>query len=203
MPLLDQIKNSDKPYIIGVDEVGYGCIAGPLVICAVKAPKDWSYPGLNDSKKLSEKKRNKLSAELKNNKDITYSIVFYEANKIDSFAKNGQNVGNALRELYTQAIKNLDYQNSLIVIDGVHKLEEIEQISLPKADALLPSAMAASILAKVYRDNRMVELSKLYPVYGFDKHKGYGVKSHLQALNKHGPSAIHRFCYEPVKSMVK
>jgi ribonuclease HII len=202
--MLDQIKNTDKKYIIGVDEVGYGCLAGPLVIGAVRAPKNWTWPKLNDSKKLSEKRRVQLDAEIRASGQVTFAIAFYEANKIDSFADKGENVGNALRELYANAISQLDTTESLIVLDGVHKIDGIDHIALPKADSLVPATMAASVLAKVWRDNRMVELSKYYPDFGFDKHKGYPTPAHLEVLCRLGrPSAIHRFCYEPIKSMVK
>lgn len=195
--------SADKNFIIGIDECGYGSLAGPLVIGAVRAPKDWTWPKLNDSKKLSEKRRVQLDAEIRASGQVTFAISFYEANKIDSFAAKGENVGNALRELYANAINQLDQTDSLIVLDGVHKIEGMCHISLPKADSLVPATMAASVIAKVYRDNRMIELSKYYPDYGFENHKGYGTKDHLEALHKLGPSSIHRFCYEPIKSMVK
>lgn len=201
--MLDLIKNSNKNFIIGVDEVGYGCLAGPLVVCAVRAPKLWSWPKLDDSKKLTEKRRESISAALKASGQITYSIVYYEANKLDTFAKDNKNMGDALRELYAQAIAGLDQTDSLIVLDGIHKIPDVCHISLPKADGLVQATSAASVLAKVYRNNRMVELAKIYPNYAFESNKGYGSKTHMDALKKFGPCAIHRFCYEPIKSMVK
>lgn len=201
--ILDLIKNSDKNFVIGVDEVGYGCLAGPLVVCAARTPKLWSWPKLDDSKKLSEKRRESISAAVRASGQITYSIAYYEANKLDTFSKDNKNMGDALRELYAQAIAGLDQTDSLIVLDGTHKIPGVNHISLPKADSLVQAASAASVIGKVYRDNRMVELAKFYPDYGFDLHKGYGTSFHMAALKKFGPCAIHRFCYEPIKSIMK
>lgn len=195
--------SADKKFIIGIDECGYGALAGPLVVCAARTPRLWSWPKLDDSKKLTEKRRKSISAAIKESGQITYSIAFYEANKLDTFSKDNKNMGDALRELYATAIAGLDQTDSLIVLDGVHKIPDVCHISLPKADGLVQATSAASVIAKVYRDNRMVELAKFYPNYGFEDHKGYGSKFHMDALKKFGPCAIHRFCYEPIKSMVR
>jgi ribonuclease HII len=197
---LDLIKSSDKEYIIGIDECGYGALAGPLVIGAVRSPKNWNWKSLNDSKKLSEKKRVEIEAQIRASGDITFAISFYDANKLDSFAAKGKNIGNALRELYANAIEQLDTNNCLIVLDGIHTIEGIDHVSLPKADSLVPAVMAASVIAKVYRDNRMVELSKYYPNFEFNDNKGYPTAKHIEALEKFGLSAIHRRSYK-VKSL--
>lgn len=201
--MLDLVKNSTKTYVIGVDEVGYGCLAGPIVVCAARTPREWSWPRLDDSKKLTEKRRNIISQELQKSGQLTFNIVQYDSVRVDAYAERGENVGNALRDMYAEAIRGLDQSDSLIILDGIHKIQGIDHISLPKADGLVQATSAASVLAKVYRDNLMIKEALKYPGYSFEKNKGYGTKDHLNGLMNLGPCRLHRFCYEPVKSRYK
>ncbi len=189
-------------YIIGSDEVGYGCLAGPIMVGAVLAPRDWNLEGLNDSKKLSEKKRNIMSAkliELASEGEIKYAVARREANCID-------NIGLALaqKECYIEAINVV----CTVILDGLLKLPE-DQIdtskvmSLVKADTFVPAVMAASILAKVYRDEYMKGQHANYPKYHFDSNVGYGSPKHMAALQEHGPCVLHRHSYKPIKALVK
>ena len=201
--MLDQIHNTNKNFIIGVDECGTGSWAGEIFVCAVRSPKNWTYHGLTDSKKLSRKKREQISSELILSNQITYSVVSFHAYEIDNFFKVGKNLGDALRDLYTQAIRNLDQTDSLIVLDGLQKIEGIDHVSLPKADSLVPAVSAASVLAKVTRDAKMKELSCIYPEYGFESNMGYGSAKHREALEKYGPCLIHRFSYKPIRDLIR
>ena len=201
--ILEQIKNSKEPNIIGLDECGTGAFAGRIYVSAVKVPKNWTILKLNDSKKLSPKVREELFKTLIEDSNVSYSIVYCEANKLDNYLQNGTNLVAVLKILYAEALSKLNTSNSLIILDGNHKIPNIEHFSLPKADSLIPAVSAASILAKVSRDAHMIEMSKVYPNYGFDSHKGYGVFSHKEALNKYGISAIHRRSYKPIKEMLE
>lgn len=200
--MLDLVRNSTKKYVIGVDEVGYGCLAGPIVVCAARTPREWSWARLDDSKKLSEKRRNAINLELQKSGQITFKIVHYDSTQVDAYAERGENVGNALRDMYAEAVNGLDQSDSLIILDGVHKIPGVCHISLPKADGLVQATSAASVIAKVYRDNFMASEAWKYPGYDFEKNKGYGTPKHLAGLNRLGPCPIHRRCYEPIKSMV-
>lgn len=192
----------NKEYVIGVDEVGTGAWAGHIYVCAVKTRKDWFFPVLKDSKKLSAKQREKIIQQVKN-ETYSFSIKYMESNLLDNYYSQGKNLGNALRDLYTYAIKDLICKDSLIIIDGIHKLKDIKHISLPKADNIVPAVMLASILAKVSRDQRMVQLSNHYQDYDFSSNKGYCSPKHIQALEKYGPCAIHRFSYVPVQEYLE
>jgi ribonuclease HII len=196
------LSDYNQEYVIGVDEVGTGAWAGHIYVCAVKTRKDWIFPGLKDSKDLTAKERLELIEQVKN-ETYSFSIKYMEANLLDGYYKQGKNLGNALRDLYTYAILDLEYKDSLIIIDGLHKLEKIKHISLAKADSIVPAVMLASVLAKVSRDQRMVQLSHHYPVYDFASNKGYRSPKHIEALEKYGPSAIHRFSYKPVQQYLE
>lgn len=213
---LERIKASDKKYIIGLDEVGYGALSGDLYVSAFMAPKDWSLTGLTDSKAIkSETAREKLYNEIHAlsiaSKDIAYSVVSVHPNSY-VYKEYGTNMHGALKFLYWKAVSRiLEATNkgneSLIVLDGSIKFPEYphslgESISLPKADALIQQVSAASIIAKVSRDSYMRKLGEKYPVYDWAKNKGYGSPNHLVALKKHGYCDEHRLMYEPIKSMV-
>jgi ribonuclease HII len=213
MTTLEQIKNSNKKYIIGIDECGTGSLCGDVYVCAYMAPKEWMLEGLNDSKQLSEKKRNFLYPSLiKNN---SYSVQFDHPNtaKIPKMFKN--NLHGLLAFLYTRTLLRLiekqptpyeELQNDiLVVLDGNmnFKFNTLEVVSLPKADSLVPQVMAASVVAKVERDAYITELGKQYPNYNFGKNKGYSTKEHLEALKKFGYCNEHRVSFEPIKSMIK
>lgn len=212
---LDFIKQSEKKLIIGIDEVGYGCIAGPIYVCAFMAPKDWSMKGVKDSKALSKAKRDSLCMQLMGephtNKNIGYSIVHVHPNS-DEYKEYGSNVHGALKFLYWKAVSRflgieVSLEDALIVLDGNIKFPEIphklgDSVSLPKADALVQQVSAASIIAKVHRDNYMVQMSHKHPGYNWVHNKGYPTPDHLAALKRYGYCSEHRFSYEPIKSMI-
>jgi len=199
------IVSSDKPFIVGADEVGYGCLAGPLVVCGVRAPRDWSLSGLNDSKKLSEKKRLVMGDKLSNlisKNEITFHIAERSNVQID---KTG--VAFALKDAYVEVFHKLYQEDSLIISDGILKFDNLgadayDKVSIIKADTKIPAVMAASIIAKNYRDGKMKIFHPLHPQYGWNSNVGYGSKDHLEAIAKHGPCALHRFSYAPMKNMV-
>lgn len=194
----------DKPIIIGCDEVGYGCLAGPLVVVGVKAPKDWQIPGLNDSKKLSAKKRDAMLLplmKLAKSNVISYHLAERSSQEIDKVG-----VAVALKDAYVECFKALYEEEALIISDGILKFDNLgvdayDKVSVIKADAKFPTVMAASIIAKTYRDDKMHQLHHTYPNYGWDSNVGYGSKDHLEAIEKHGPCPLHRFSYAPMKFM--
>ena len=204
MATLLQIQQSIKPFFIGADEVGYGCLAGPLVVCGVRAPKGWTLAGLNDSKKLSEKKRDAMRLklnELIEKNEIQWHLAERSNNHID---KHG--VAVSLKDAYVEVFKKLHSPDSLIISDGILKFDNLgvddyDIASLIKADAQVPTVMAASILAKTYRDGKMKILHDLHPQYGWDHNVGYGSRDHMEAIAKHGPCPLHRFSYAPMKNM--
>lgn len=204
MATLQQIQQSTKTFFIGADEVGYGCLAGPLAVCGVRAPKGWSLDGLNDSKKLSEKKRNIMRVKLNKlieNDEISFHIALRTNDHIDKYG-----VAVSLKDAYIEVFKELHSQDSLIISDGILKFDNLgvddyDIMSLIKADTLVPTVMAASILAKTYRDDLMKTFHKVHPNYGWDHNVGYGSRDHLEAIAKYGPCALHRFSYAPMKNM--
>jgi ribonuclease HII len=173
--------------ICGVDEAGRGPLAGPVCAAAVILPRGLEIPELNDSKKLTEKKREKLY-EIITEKAISYGIAFADHNEIDSL-----NILNATFTAMNRAISQLDQTPALALIDGntVKGIEYPAQ-AIVGGDGKCASIAAASILAKVTRDRFMVEMAEKYPQYGFERHKGYGTKLHYHALREYGASPIHR-----------
>lgn len=173
--------------ICGVDEAGRGPLAGPVYAAAVILPKNLVIDGINDSKKLSEKKREQLFSVIKE-KAIDYSIAFASEKEIDDI-----NILNATFLAMKRAIEGLKVRPDFVLIDGNKTPDlDIKNRSLIKGDSLSASIAAASILAKVSRDHLMLELSENYPLYEFCKHKGYGTKLHRDLLKKYGPCEIHR-----------
>jgi len=179
--------------IVGVDEVGRGCLAGPVVAAAVALPEDISHLGITDSKKLTPQKRQELDKIIRK-RAIAISIALVPSETIDKI-----NILNASLLAMEQAIKKLSITPKAILIDGNKTLNlEIAQRALVKGDSLSCSIAAASIVAKVYRDNLMIELAKKYPHYGFEKHKGYATKSHRETIKAFGPCPIHRMSFRGV-----
>lgn len=174
-------------YICGIDEAGRGPLAGPVVAGAVILPADCQILYLNDSKKLSEKKREALFDEIKT-KAISYGIGVVGPGRIDEI-----NILQATYEAMRQAVGKLSVTPELLLNDAV-TIPGLDcmQVPIVKGDAKSVSIAAASILAKVTRDRMMVEYDRLFPEYGFAKHKGYGTAAHIQALKEHGPCPIHR-----------
>lgn len=180
-------KYSDYEFICGVDEVGRGPLAGPVFTAAVILPKDCEILYLNDSKKLSEKKREELFLEI-SEKAIAIGIGSCTPEEIDEY-----NIKQATRKAMLQAVKNLDIPPGLVLVDAetITGLD-IRQVPIIKGDAKSVSIAAASIIAKVTRDHLMEEYDKIYPEYGFASNKGYGSAAHMQAIKEFGPCPIHR-----------
>ena len=193
----DLLKNGST-FICGCDEAGRGPLAGPVVASAVILnPKD-IIEGLNDSKQLSEKTREDLYIKIKEHA-FAYGISIISPEEIDEI-----NIYQASKLAMLQAIKALNLKPDFILSDAMPLHEaNIPFLAIVKGDTLSASIAAASILAKVTRDRLMVEYSKQYPNYGFEKHKGYPTKAHIEALNRYGITPIHRLTYEPVKSLIK
>ena len=175
-----------KRYIAGVDEVGRGPLAGPVVCASVIMPLDDIIEGIDDSKKLSEKKREKLFEIIKE-KAIAYSIREISEKEIDEI-----NILNAVKKCMTDAVKTLSVKPDITLVDGVDTGLDIEAEYLVKGDSKSYTIGCASILAKVYRDNLMKEYAKEFPEYGFEKHKGYGTKVHIEKIKEIGPCKLHR-----------
>ena len=180
-------KYSEYDYICGIDEVGRGPLAGPVVAAAVILPKDSYYQYLNDSKKVTEKRRNKLYDEI-TAEAVSYGIGLVSPDIIDDI-----NILQATYVAMKKAIDALSIRPQMILVDAVHIPDiGIPQVGIVKGDAKSISIAAASIVSKVYRDRLMTEYDALYPEYKFAKNKGYGTKEHMQALHEIGMSPIHR-----------
>ncbi|MCB1106512.1 MAG: ribonuclease HII [Chlamydiia bacterium] len=183
--------------IAGVDEAGRGPLAGPVVAAACILPRGLQIKGINDSKKLSPKEREELYHLLTEHPDIYYGIGVVDHLKIDEI-----NILRAALHAMVLAVKELPVEPDYLLIDG-NRLPptRIAAKAVIKGDSRSLSIGAASIIAKHHRDLLMIEYHKKYPHYGFDKHKGYGTKGHVEALKTHGPCPIHRSSFEPVKSL--
>ncbi|MBR4832310.1 MAG: ribonuclease HII [Butyrivibrio sp.] len=181
-------ENASLGLLCGIDEVGRGPLAGPVYAAAVILPTDADILYINDSKKLSEKKREELYYEIKN-KALAIGIGHVSNERIDEI-----NILQATYEAMAMAVKELGITPGGLLIDAVHipQLEEYKQISIIKGDAKSVSIAAASIIAKVTRDRVMKDYAKEYPQYGFDSNKGYGSADHIAAIKKYGPCPIHR-----------
>ena len=189
-----QAQSEGYKFVAGVDEVGRGCLAGAVVAAAVILDLSKPLPvGLNDSKKISVKNRLRLDAEIRANA-ICYAVGQIEAEEIDRI-----NILQATKRAMISAIGKLNPAADFLLIDAVHlKDSKLPQKSIIHGDAISASIAAASIIAKTYRDNLMTELDRIYPVYGFAKHVGYGTKAHFAALREHGACEIHRKSFRGV-----
>lgn len=185
--------------VAGLDEVGRGPLAGPIVVAAVILPQDFNVVGVNDSKKLSAKKREEY-AELIKAKAISYAIVEKSPAVIDQV-----NISRADELAMREAVGLLTVKPDCLLVDQIaHKLDVgIPEHELIKGDSRSNSIAAASIIAKVYRDQLMAQYAKQYPQYGFEKNAGYGTAEHLLALKEYGPCPIHRQSFAPVKDFLK
>ena len=192
---LIELKKIDKEffdkgvkYIAGIDEAGRGPLAGPVVVASVILPQDSMIEGINDSKKVSEAKREKLY-DIIINEAISYGVGIIYQDEIDEI-----NILQATKKGLTEAIKQMEIKPNIIMVDALSGIDTlgIPYKSIIKGDAKCYSIAAASIIAKVTRDRIMREWDKVYPEYGFGSHKGYGTAKHIAAIREFGPCPIHR-----------
>ena len=177
-----------KKLVCGIDEAGRGPLAGPVVVAAAIMPEDSFIEGVNDSKKISEKKREALY-ELITNEAIAWGVGIIDQKEIDRI-----NILNATKEGLTTAVKSLQIKPDRIIVDALNGIDTlgIPYTSIIKGDAKCYSIAAASIIAKVTRDRIMRQWDEIYPQYGFEKHKGYGTKAHIEAIKEYGLCPLHR-----------
>jgi ribonuclease HII len=192
----NELYSQGATYIAGVDEVGRGPLAGPVVAAAVILPPDFFLPGLTDSKKLSEAKREAFYEEICKSA-VAIGIGIIGAEVIDSI-----NIYEATKKAMTEAIELLAVQPDELLIDAMKLPVPISQQSIIKGDATSISIAASSVIAKVTRDRMMKELGERYPAYGFEKHMGYGTKQHLEAIEQYGILPEHRRSFAPIKNQV-
>lgn len=190
----EQARSEGYKLIAGVDEVGRGCIAGPVVAAACILDLEKPMPkGLNDSKKLDADTRTRIAAELKQT-CIAYAIGQVEAKEVDRI-----NILEATKKAMLVAIASLKPAPDHLLIDALHlKQTPLPQKSIIKGDSISVSIAAASILAKTYRDELMTAYNEQFPQYGFAAHKGYGCASHYEAVRKYGPCVLHRLSFKGV-----
>ncbi len=188
-------------FVAGVDEVGRGPLAGPVVAAAVVFTDFETVPHVFDSKGLTEKKREELDAELRANPSVKFAISEVSPQLIDEI-----NILQATHLAMRQAVQSLEKELGkidFVLIDGRPvKSMPYDNLAIVKGDQKSASIAAASIIAKVYRDRLMCEYDKIYPQYGFADHKGYGTKQHLEAIEKFGATPIHRKSFSPIKELL-
>ena len=185
--------------ICGTDEVGRGPLCGPVVAAACILPVNYKVEGLTDSKRLTEKKREKLYDILINDPNVHYAVGIVDEKRIDEI-----NIREATKEAMYDSINGLDIKPEYVLIDAM----ELEELDIPnkaiiKGDFKSKSISAASIIAKVTRDRMMIELDKKYPEYGYAKHKGYPTKDHIAAVKKYGVLPFYRFTFAPISDLIK
>lgn len=185
MRTYEKMQWAEENLLLGIDEAGRGPMAGPCVVCGVVLPKDYKNPGIDDSKKLSEKKRLELYKEIVNDA-LQVKVIEISVEEIDE-----KNIYQATKDAMKRISESLDI--NYVITDAMPFQVKGKIInSMVKADQKSISVAAASIVAKTYRDLKMIEYDKEYPVYGFAQHKGYGTKKHKDAILKHGRCPIHR-----------
>ncbi len=183
--------------IAGVDEVGRGCLAGPVFAAAVILPCEFYLPGLNDSKKLSVKQRESLFEKIVV-QALAYQVAWVDVAEIDQL-----NIFHASLKAMALALDHLKIKPQMVLVDGKFKIPyDMPQQTLVKGDSRSASIAAASIVAKVSRDRRAADWEKDYPGFSFSKHKGYGTAQHLRELKDHGPTPIHRKSFAPVNALL-
>ncbi len=191
--LIDDLEVNETDLIAGVDEVGRGPLAGPVVAAAVILDPKKPIAGLCDSKKMSANKRLEMSDKIKSN-SLAWSLGRAEANEIDEI-----NILQASLLAMKRAIEILNIKPDIVLVDGNYTPSiNFKKKAIVKGDSLVPVISAASIIAKVERDNEMIALDKIYPGYGFSSHKGYPTKQHIESLKKLGITDIHRVTFSPV-----
>ena len=193
----NELYNLGINLVAGIDEVGRGPLVGPVVACAVILPKDFYMEEINDSKKLSEKKR-----------EMLYSVIMENAISVGIGVKSEKvidevNIYEATKLAMIDAVNNLSVKPEHLLIDAMKLDIDIPQTSIIKGDSKSESIAAASIVAKVTRDRMLDELDLVYPEYGFKNNKGYGTKKHLEAIKKYGVIDEHRRSFSPVSDALK
>lgn len=200
MPTLDHentLRASGFRIVAGIDEAGRGPLAGPVCVAAVVLPDDFTHPVLNDSKQLTEAKRERLYDEITGDSRIRWHCVSIEVEEIDRI-----NILQATWLGMRRSALALDPRPDAVLIDGRPvKQYPLHQVALVKGDSLSFSIAAASIIAKVTRDRIMIAMAQQHPEYGFEIHKGYPTPAHLAALKKYGPCAHHRRSFAPVAQL--
>ena len=187
----EEMHNQGVNYICGIDEAGRGPLAGPVVVAAAIMPRDSMIEKVNDSKKVSEKNREALY-EIITNEAIAWGVGIIDQKEIDKI-----NILNATKEGLTLAVKSLQVKPDRIIVDALTGIDTlgIPYTSIIKGDAKCYSIAAASIIAKVTRDRIMRQWDEIYPQYGFEKHKGYGTKMHMDAIREYGICPLHRLSF--------
>lgn len=190
--------SSGYELIGGIDEVGRGPLAGPVVAAVAILPRNAQLPGINDSKKLSPTQRERLC------KNISNTVIDWGIGIVDEQTIDKINILQATYMAMGKAVKSLRLKPHFLLVDG-HKIPhlDIPQKPIIKGDQLSISIAAASILAKVVRDRMMIEYDNEFPHYGFAQHKGYGTESHIEAIKKYGICKLHRRSFEPIKSLCR
>ena len=184
----NQLHKNGFENICGIDEAGRGPLAGPVVVASVIMKPDSFIEGVNDSKKVSEKKREKLYEQIIE-EAVSYSVGIIDQNEIDEI-----NILNATKKGLTESIKGLKVKPERIIVDALDKIDTcgIPYMPIVKGDAKCYSIAAASIIAKVTRDRIMRQWDEVYPMYGFSRHKGYGTAAHIAAIKEYGLCPLHR-----------
>lgn len=183
--------------VAGVDEAGRGPLAGPVAAAAVVLPEEFECPLLDDSKKLTARRREQLYEELTGDGGVSWALAYAEVGEIEEI-----NILRATHRAMARAVASLPERPDYCLIDGLDVPNfPVESRGVVKGDGLSLSIAAASVIAKVSRDRRMREYGEEFPQYGFEKHKGYGTKAHLEALRSHGPCRIHRQTFAPVAQL--
>ncbi len=192
-----ELKYQDKSYIAGVDEVGRGCLFGPVVAAAVILPKDFDYSQIDDSKKLSKKRREVLY-DVITTEAICYSVAFIDNTVIDEI-----NILEATKLAMKNSIASLAVKPQIVLVDAVKLELDVFCEAIIKGDSLSYSIAAASIIAKVTRDRYIEELASEYPYYSLETNMGYGTKKHLAGLAEYGATKYHRKTFRPVSEYIE
>ncbi len=195
--VFDREQSGHRRHILaGVDEAGRGCWAGPVVAAAVILPNQWCPDGLDDSKKLSAKRRESLCEEIRASA-LCWGACAVSAGEIDRI-----NILQASLEAMRRSVLKLPKEPELVLVDGLQTPNlPMASLAVVKGDGTSAAIAAASILAKVFRDRIMVSYDRIFPGYGFSNHKGYGALAHREALQKLGPCELHRFSYKPIAKL--
>lgn len=192
-----QVIGAGKRLVAGVDEAGRGPLAGPVVAAACILPPGLHVPGLADSKRLSVAAREQYFHVLTSHSEVMYGVGIVDAELIDEI-----NIYQATMRAMREAVDALPVAPDHLLVDGLHlTYPGVPCLKLIKGDSLSLSIMAGAVIAKVTRDALMCEYDRQWPEYGFARHKGYGTKAHREAILRHGPCAIHRRSFEPIKSL--